>query len=131
VEGLRLLLALPKLPTCAECQKWLYDEDWNQLGKPDKPVPRPTGTPLPCVKCPKSREHNKPRPDRDLSDRNWLAWGYYHDCLADTTGLLPRDLIVVRNNGLIRMLIDQQERKNQRVDLTPLVALLIGSGKSK
>ncbi len=130
IEGLSLELSHPELPTCDDCQKWIYGSDWRRTerGRPPKPQERPKGTPLPCINCPKSRVHNTPRPDRELTNENRAALAYYHLCQADATGLIPRDLIVVQNNALIGRAIDQWNRGKE--DLTPiLLAMFAGSKK--
>ncbi|MBL8794796.1 MAG: hypothetical protein JNM56_12885, partial [Planctomycetia bacterium] len=81
------------------CQQWLYGADWQQTMRAGKPIRRPPGTNPPCWKCPKSEDKRRPGPESELSAKNWLAYDYYRRCLADSTGLLPRDMIVVENNA--------------------------------
>ncbi len=105
------------MPTCADCQAWLYDPDrgWQKTerrGMPDG-IPRPPGTPTPCQKCPKAGSKEPyPHPEKELSAKNLQAWWYYLQCQADDTRLLPRDRVVVRNNALIRLVCDQARQAN-------------------
>lgn len=97
-----LLWLAPNVPSCEECQSWLYDDSWKKVERPKgKPMRRPAGAPTPCHSCHKSVD-GRPNPGAELSDKNRRAYQYYRECLVDDTGILPRDRLVVRNNALIK-----------------------------
>lgn len=50
----------PHLPSCDECQKWVYDIDKGELitNANDEPVARKPGQALPCRACPKESPDN-------------------------------------------------------------------------
>jgi hypothetical protein len=57
---LRLQLYHPQVPSCEECQAWVYTKEWKRAQRSGADVPRPPGTPTPCKICPKkSPEHAK------------------------------------------------------------------------
>lgn len=85
----------PKLArrTCAECQRWLYDEKTEEVvQRRGKPVPRPRTSPIPCTteaKCPKGspdREH-----ESRLSVRNAKIVELYRIVQATAGAALPRE----------------------------------------
>lgn len=127
IDGLRLLLLHPEVPKCGDCQAWLYDADWKRSQRGGQDIARPPGASPPCWKCPKS-EHGKPNPGAELSDRNWLAYDYYRQCLADPTNLLPRDLVVVRNNALIQTVEGVLLRQGSELSMSRLVGAVLGGG---
>lgn len=83
----------------------MYDEQWKRKTRGGKDFERPKGCPTPCWRCPKS-EDGKPNPGAELSAKNVQAYEYYRHCLVDDTHLLPRDLLVVHNNAVIRAVED-------------------------
>lgn len=113
--GVRLLLLHPELPSCGECQQWLYNvKTWQphpkRGGKPGEYEPRPGGSPTPCGVCPKIPRDKEKRPENatELSDKNWQAWTHYNRCRA--VRRFPEDEIVERNAGLIRMVEEEAKR---------------------
>jgi hypothetical protein len=100
------VLEAPYLPSCSDCQKWLFGADWKRSERLGKPIERPAKAPTPCQTCPKG-----PVPfERELSDRNWQAVQLYLECKAGRP--VPDDPIVHRNHGLLRMVEDQVDRGN-------------------
>lgn len=85
---------------------------------------------MPCASCPKSGPHGDglPHPEKELSDRNWAAYWYSTQCQVDSTGILPRDLIVVRNNALILM-VKEQVARSQEGELPLLMMTLLAQRK--
>jgi len=109
----------PEIPPCSECQKWLYRDTKTWIreerrgfgpdGEPG-PVPRPPGSALPCATCAKSGpKDGRPRPDKELSTKNWQALLYYMEIKAGAP--MPDDAIVKRNCALIRWVEDSLERQ--------------------
>lgn len=99
---MRLLLTHPYLPDCESCEKFVYDRSWRRQHKGGRPVERLPGMKPPCHDCPKG-----PVPhERELSRRNRHAYWYWQQCQADTTNLLPRDLVVVQNNAVITGVVE-------------------------
>ncbi len=129
MNGVLLLLEHPELPSCSSCQQWMYDDKWRQNKRGGKPVPRPPGVPTPCFKCPKILPDVEPRPENaiELSRRNHAAYAYYRMCLVDTTGLLPRDLLTVHNNALIRRAEDLAARAQAQAGAMLMQAMVAGS----
>lgn len=121
----------PELPTCGECQKWVYDptKGWKQSERGGKPVRRESGSPTPCGLCPKIPRGERPHPAHavELSDDNYRAWLHYQRCKA--VGRFPADAMVERNAGIIRTIEeqvarDQQERYTQTVVAAMMTAAL-------
>mgnify|MGYP001559404677 CR=1 FL=1 len=123
------MLGSPELPSCGDCQKWLYDPDrgWAKTikghGKRARPVARPKGVPTPCHRCPKIPKGKEPKPENavELSGKNRRAWLYFAKCQVDKLGLIPQDEITVKNNALIWMLLDSIQR--EQLGLIPTVFL--------
>lgn len=130
VRGLKLALLNPEIPTCAECQKWLLDADWQKTKRAGEPIMRPPGTSPPCWKCPKSSD-GKPNPAVELSDRNWHAINYARQCAVDSTGLLPRDATTIKNTALVRAIEERTAGQNDRAAMLSLIAAAIGGGVMK
>lgn len=114
---MRLVLLYPELPTCADCERYVYDprKHWQPMpkrGRPGELELRPPGTELPCRQCPKIGQGEPPTPETgkraELSQKNWRAFLHYLTCKA--VGRFPRDAIVERNAGLIRLVEDQSDR---------------------
>lgn len=91
-----------------------------------KPSLRPPGDHPPCWQCPKSKD-GQPNPAADLSPKNWRAYDYCQQCRADAQGLLPRDLIVIRNNAIVQMV--ERAQQQSRDPLRLLLALLGGKAR--
>src|SRR4051812_10490849 len=104
----------------------MYDDKWKQSLRGGKPVPRPPHAKPPCFKCPKILQGVEPRPENaiELSRKNHIAYAYYRLCLVDTTGLLPRDLLTVHNNALIRRAEDLAARSQAQAGAMLLRALV-------
>ena len=109
--------------TCKECQAWHIDlKTGKKQTKGGQPIKR--FTPPPCYSCPKGRE-DRPAPEvTELSEKNVAALAYYWQCKADTTGILPRDPIVIRNNSLILRVLDQTDRAAQAMPVEMMLAML-------
>lgn len=107
---MRLLLLHPNLPSCPECQTWMYDaETGKKKLKGGLPVRRPKGTPLPCHACPKIPDGDYPHPANavELSEENYLAFAHYRRCRA--VNRFPEDPVVGRNAAVIRLVEDAVE----------------------
>ncbi len=116
------MLSHGSVPTCADCQAFLYDPDtWRRSTRAGQDVRRSPGGPLPCHKCPKSGKAGQPAPHRDMTPETWQTYLYYRRCLTDPTGLLPRDLTVVKNNAVCKLAEDELTRS--QLNLLPLLAL--------
>ena len=114
----------PEVPSCRDCQKWMYDRDWRRIEKWRRtdeglkrlPIARSPGHPLPCGTCPKSGpQDGRPHPEKELSWRNQRCFLHYLECKA--TGSFPDDPIVRRNAGLIRSVEDLHERQKGMLPL--------------
>jgi len=140
-----LILAHPEIAgrPCEECKQWLYQDTAERLSGrklvtgDGRPMPRPpAGRPgvltTPCRQCPKIPPGVEPRPEHavELSERNQQA--YWHYLRSKAVGRFPRDPIVERNAGLIRMVEDEVSREREAaqigvLELLPLLAL--GGGR--
>jgi hypothetical protein len=111
----RLLLTHPELPSCLDCQRWIYDplQGWKRSERGGVAMPRPQGMPTPCRTCPKIPAGERPHPSRavELSDENYLAYLHYQRCKA--VGRFPEDAIVERNAGILRTVEEQIGRAEQ------------------
>lgn len=120
-------MAHAEIPSCADCKTWDYDRTWKRTktkrGGTLEDRKRTPGAPTPCWTCPKA-DDGKPAPHKELTAKNWRAWEYYWQCEVDATGLLPRDRLTIRNNALIRGLLDQIARERQ--NLAPVLLALAG-----
>jgi hypothetical protein len=130
--GLRLLLVHPELPSCEDCQAYLYSDRWELSRKGGQPVARPKGIQTPCYRCPKIPPGTEPKPANaiNLSERNYAAYWYAQQCQVDNTGVLPRDKIVVRNNTLVQMVKEQIARSNEG-ELPMLMLGLMSQGRRR
>lgn len=118
------MLTHPEIPTCKDCQQWLYSpKTWIQAQRGGKPQPRPAGTPTPCWQCPKSEDKATPNPEAELTDRNWRAWELYQEIKAGRP--MPHDAIVWRNCGLIRQIEDEAAR-SQGNYIAAMIEVLVG-----
>lgn|GEM_PF-3951141 len=115
------------IPSCEDCQKWVYDpETWQPAERPKgKKVPRQPDAVTPCYRCPKSRDC-KPNPGAELSPKNWDAYHWFLQCEADTTGILPRDRIVIQNNAIIKWVQNGAER-SQFASVADLIGLTVAA----
>jgi len=123
--ALRLYLSHPELPSCKECQEYLYDAETWEIQKDDagKPIKRWAGCPLPCVKCPKIPSGKDPVPANavELSDRSRQVYHYELLLREDKTNLLPRDSITVKHAALIR----EVERRLDKLDDSAMMNQLL------
>ena len=117
----------PNLPTCDDCKKWVHDKDWKRSERRGLPILRGPNDPTPCQVCPKIPRGAAPIPDNAVSllAKNTEAYWYYHQCQADQTAILPRDRIVVRNNALIKLVLESQDR-GARDSVNSLLLALAG-----
>lgn len=125
--GVRLLLFHPELPSCADCKKWMTNEDWSFTtrkgndGK-DHRVPNWDGK-TPCNRCPKIPKDDPkkvPESAMELNDKNWAAYSHYKECKA--VGDWPKgeegvDSIVRRNAAMIRDVEDDYARYTATIPL--------------
>jgi len=94
----------------------MYDKDWKRSTLGGRPVPRLPRTPLPCRRCPKSKD-GSPNPGAELSAKNRRAYAYYRSCLVDPTSLLPRDLLVLHNHMICRLIEERLASVQQEAAL--------------
>lgn len=142
----------PELPSCADCQRWVYDpKTWRRAKRRGEWVEREEGEPSPCDLCPKAREEvpagagagagqeegespagtgrKVPNPEADPDARTFQALDYYRRCEVDPGGQhTPRDAIVVRNNAVIRSIelatLRAQARASDGQQLAAALSLL-------
>jgi len=100
------MLLHPELPSCEDCQQWMYSDKWRRVKRQGLQVLRPPGTPTPCYRCPKIPPDAKPCPANavELSEKNHRAYDLYLQIKAGRP--MPSDAIVWRNCGLLRQLED-------------------------
>ena len=113
---------------CGHCQRFMYDEETGRpkLTSAGQPIIRIKQAKPPCriltpdgnTRCAKGT----PDAGRELSDRNWAAWGHYRECKA--VGQFPDDPIVRRNAAIIAG-VEREFEGSQQADLWRLVAGLI------
>lgn len=111
-----LFLEHPELPSCADCQQWIYNPaTWERERRGGIDQPRMPGTPLPCWKCPKIPKGVEPKPENaiELSAKNWECYDHYLRCKA--VGRFPDDQLVERNAGLIRAAEDRYASRQQQM----------------
>jgi hypothetical protein len=121
---LRVFLNHPHLPSCEDCQKWLYElKTGRREEKYGLPVLRPAGVGTPCRQCPKIPEGSPPEPASAvvLSPANLRCWNHYRECRA--TGCWPDDARARENAALIRAEEEQAERASQISVLASLIGL--------
>lgn len=124
---MRLLLTAPHLPTCADCQRWLYDLDTGKrLTRADLDIARAPKDPPPCYRCPKSQD-GTPNPDAELSARNNLMLLRYYEVKAGAP--MPDDPVFRRNCAFIRWEEDQIGRGQERLVPSLLAAALVSQRK--
>lgn len=104
--GVQLLLLHPELPTCGDCQRWMYTESWRCVKRQGRLVPRPSGTPTPCYRCPKIPVDAIPLAANavSLSAKNHQTYQLYLQIKAGRP--MPDDAIVRQNCGFLRQVED-------------------------
>jgi len=106
MTALWLHLKHPELPSCDDCQKWLYDATTWEISKDaaGKPVKRWPGCPLPCVTCPKIPAGAEPSPKNALEVLPECRSIYHYELLLreDVSHILPRDSITIAHAAMIR-----------------------------
>ena len=123
---MRLLLLHPELPTCGDCQRFVYDptDGWRRSERGGRPTPRESGQPPPCGSCPKVPRGRTPHPAHavELTDDNYQAWVHYQRCKA--VGRFPADAIVERNAGLLRTVEEQVAREERARSVRAMLAVV-------
>ena len=119
------MIAHPEIPSCADCQAFMYDKSWERSKSLGQPVKRPAGAPTPCYRCPKS-EDGTPNPAAELSAKNWRAYNYFRLCCSDATLLLPRDRLVLKNNSMIQLIEERLGQAKSSSDLARVVLAAMG-----
>lgn len=107
-----LLLCHPELPTCDDCEKYVYDEHWKQIENPigEGPMLRDGARP-PCMRCPKCATSPEKSPaagrQAELSPRNRQClehyWATKDGCLTEEE---KRDPVVRRTRAIINQVYD-------------------------
>lgn len=115
------MLEHPEIPSCADCQQWVYGDNWQQTKRAGKLIERPKGVATPCWKCPKS-DDGQPNPGAELRGKSAMAYHAYEAARAGVA--LPDDLILVRNCALIRRV--EEMVRIQRQNINGLVRALLG-----
>lgn len=124
--GLAVAIDHPGLPTCIDCQTWVYDtKSWKKETRGGQPIDRPPGTPTPCHSCPKSIDKKTPNPDAELSAKNWRAYQFYLQVKAGAP--MPDDSLSRYLCGLVRWVEDQAQRARD-LELRTLVGAALGVG---
>ena len=131
------MLAHPELPSCNDCQKWLYDpKTWQRMARGGKELPRPPDQPPPCSVCPKIPQGAVPIPDNavELSRENHLAYTLALEVMAGRP--MPDDPITWRNCALVQQALQSHDRGTQHANVkflglvgTALVAGAVKKGK--
>lgn len=133
-----MLLLYPNVAarSCADCQKYLYEdkpgdfavEPMRRPARVGLPLLRPPGAPTPCHQCPKIPSGVEPSPLNaiEMTDQNWQAYTHYLECKA--IGRFPDDPIVRRNAAIIRRLEDAvaQTALTARLDGLTRVMMRVG-----
>jgi hypothetical protein len=88
-----------RIPTCADCKKYVYDEHWEVSQRAGKPNLRPRGASLPCIRCPKA-DQRQPNPGADMTGRNWLTLQCFWRARAGAP--MPSDSLLWQNLGLVQ-----------------------------
>ena len=123
----------PEVPTCDDCETWLYDpKTWKRIsripGGPwlERPVDKDGRKITPCESCPKILQGEDPCSavgrKAELSPKNLTAYQHYLECKA--VGQFPQDATVKRHAGVIRMVEDfaaRQQTKMAAIDSMILV----------
>lgn len=136
--GCRLVLLHPEVAgrSCGDCQKWMYDDTVERMGRRTirggRPVERIKDQNPPCHRCPKVPEGTSdPSPSSavELSERNWEAYKHYLECRA--VGTWPDDPsgIVRRNAMLIRQVEDAAHES--RVENSHVRGVVLGMMRAK
>jgi hypothetical protein len=107
-DGVYVQLIEPGLPSCADCQRYVYDDNWEQRKWRGAPMER-RDKDTPCHKCPKSRDKKTPNPNAELTAGNWRCYEYW---LASRSGLqLPADGTTRACFSLIQLAHDRAQRR--------------------
>jgi hypothetical protein len=122
-----MLLAHPEVPSCSQCQAWLFDDRWRHVTRAGEPVLRPAGATTPCRSCPKSHD-GQPNPGADLTPRSRAVIEHYQQCRA--VGRFPEDAIVEEHAGLLHAIEEQLARKQQAETRRLLVLAIRKKGDS-
>lgn len=111
--------------SCEDCQRWIYDVQSGQIKRnklTGEPIPRPPGTKMPCVHCPRCEGEAEKTPEvgkrRSWSARNWRTWELYWR--QQGTGSRVGDAIVRRNFGIIAEALAQYDRACRRAGVKGL-----------
>lgn len=116
---------------CSHCLQFMYDEDTGEVikNKAGEPVKRPRGNLPPCrirgIGCDKGT----PEEQRQLTDKNRMAYWHYLQCRA--VNQFPDDAIVRRNAAVIREVLESLERERWaefRVSMLKMVTAGAGIG---
>lgn len=123
---MRLLLTSPKIAalSCADCQAFMTDENWDFVLRNDKRIPLAPGMKLKCWKCPKipSGMPAEPSSAQDLSDANLAAYRHYRECRA--VGHFPDDPQVREDAALIMQVEESVQQSRQQFPVELLLAAL-------
>ena len=114
--------------SCAQCEKWLFDDEHRLVTRLGAPVPRPAGAPTPCWSCPKKSPEQGGAFERELG-RISRAISLYHQVRGSAGRCLSpaerRDAIVRRNLGILDSLLGAAEQDRlARI----LLSLITGPG---
>lgn len=113
---MRLILAHGEVPTCGDCQRWLYDpaRGWERVEKPKgTPQPRPAGSAPPCWQCPKIPAGEPPHPANAVEPGEDVYRMVAHYLRCKAVLRFPADPLVERNAAIIRLVEDGLARAEQ------------------
>lgn len=109
----------PELPTCDECEQFVFDHEKNWQLKfwpsdSDQPMQRPAGSQLPCEHCPKCAGLPVKSPDvgreNELSEKNQKTLDLYYAIHGARLDNLTLDEIAVTNLGMVHQTIEECRR---------------------
>lgn len=108
----------PELPTCDECEQFVFDHEDNWKPKEYPPcsgqlLKRPKGSLLPCEHCPKCPGPEKtPAVGRksELSEKNRKTLDLYHAIHGARLNNLTLDEITVANLGIVHQTLEECRR---------------------
>ena len=120
----------PEVPSCGECQQWVYDpETWSRQKKGGVDIRRKPGMKLPCRVCPKKSPEESKR-HYELNDRNLRALTFYREVAAmgfDWTDEERSDGVLRRNMAIIHQHIQIYDAyRSHRSSVVDLATMLIG-----
>jgi len=118
----------PDLPSCSDCQRFLFDEKWKPVTRGGEHCERPKGSVTPCWKCPKIPKGEKPEPANavEMTEKSRQAFRHYLRCRA--VNRFPVDELVEHNAALIRAVEDQiqkSEADGRHVEVLKMLALVM------